>query len=209
MSVFYIQYDTTQPNSFATLSEAIQSDLVVDGSTIYVQYDFIEPNKIVIDKSLTIIGRTNNTDPRPVIQILTNTDETSILCKSSNITLQGLYITDTSPIMLGDVCIYVPPGENNTMIYENFNLIDCQVTYTKNAMVSCAASFNVSNCVFYSVFTNSNHCAIYSQNNPPEVGFQYQFYTGGNVLVRDVSSIPDYATTYIDQILNKQILWRA
>jgi hypothetical protein len=208
MSFFYVNADNSQPNTYLKLSDALYSGKIKNGDTIYIQYDYTEPSKFTIDYGITIIGRTDPTSgDRPTIQIHSNTDEISVLCNASNITIQGVCLSDRSPILCNDLCVCIAKDASGNSTYENIQLLDCKIEYSRYGLLSYAASIVVSGCELYNNLSNSNKITIFSQNNIDTLRDLYPEFTAGNIPLRRGSN-PNISISDVPANLNQyQLLW--
>jgi hypothetical protein len=181
-NTYYVATTGSDTNSgtieypFLTLTYAITT--AINGDTIIVMsgtYNYgtsFSNNVININKELTIIGRENVNGTRPIINIITASENTAVLCNASNITLKGIEFVH-NPALTGsnDTCINISPGgtaiypDSGVMVNQNINILDCKIFYTKFGVSSKSKFFTVDGCELVSkAVTTARAIAIYSQD---------------------------------------------
>jgi hypothetical protein len=188
-STYYVSTSGSDANSgtssspFNTIPYAITQSS--NGDTIIVisgTYNYganTSNNVININKELTIIGRETISGTRPIINISTASENTSVLCNASNITLKGLeFVHNPATTGSNDTCINLAPGgtgiypDSGIMVNQNINISDCKIHFTKFGVSSKAKYFSVKNCELVSKAvpnTTARSIAIYSQDGTVDI----------------------------------------
>lgn len=187
-------------------------DNAASGDTITLTGSTTDTGPIIIDKPLTIVGRTSPTSgSRISVTINTGIDSSAINVNASNVTLRGLdinhaysglgpYGTETTiKILPGGTYGY--PDDGNIAL-ENVTVDDCKIHYGKFGVSSRAKSFNVTNCEIYNKETTSTTgrgVAIYSNDGTIEI-MNNSYTTAGNTKIEGLHF--NFATN--DGFVNKR-----
>ena len=161
--MFVLTHNNTTQN-FNTIEEAIGN--ATDGDTIDVSSGIYEVSTILtIDKSISIIGRKDHDDTRPVINISTSAslNIAGIDVTKSNVTIKGLEIVivnannniDQGAIRFtaGVSADFV--NQSAVPVNENLTIDDCRIVYPKNCIYNLAKNITISNCELHSTVTTT------------------------------------------------------
>jgi hypothetical protein len=178
-------------NPFLTISHAISQ--TNDGDIINILEGTYEyASSITINKQITLLGRQNTQDNRPIINITTSANGNAIICNESNITIRGLEIVHLSSYSFNDTCINISPGGTSIMnddgiiVNENIEINDCRIVYSKFGVNSKAKSFSVLNSNIHSrAITTARAIAIYSQDGIVNIN-DNTFTSDGNLAIEGV-----------------------
>jgi hypothetical protein len=178
-------------NPFLTIPYAISQ--ASNGDTINIAdgtYEYI--SSITINKQITLLGRQNTIDNRPIINITTGANASAILCNESNIIIKGLEIVHLGSFSSNDTCINILPGGTSIMnddgiiVNENIEIDDCRIVYSKFGVSSKAKSFSVLNSNLHSrALTTARAIGIYSQDGIVNIN-DNTFTSDGNVAIEGI-----------------------
>lgn len=161
------------------------------GATINLSGNYTDSATVMIDKPLTIVGRTSGSDPRPSVTVNTAGDSVAIIINASNVTLKGIDINHNySALGAGglDTCIRIQAGgvysypDAGLLVNTGIVIEDCRIQYGKFGISSLARSFSVTGSVFHNkvaTATTARAIGLYGQDGQVSVT-NNTFTTAGN-----------------------------